>query len=567
MSTRNDALTSGYTVAFNPNLITSTPVAMTTTADLIVQGLKDLGLSHLFCLPGVQNDDFFDALYPHRETVRPIQVRHEQAAGYMALGAALATGQPQAYCVVPGPGFLNTTAALSTAYAVNAPVLALIGQLPTGAIDREYGLLHEIPNQDGILGSLTKHATRILDPDKARSQLHEALTALINGRPRPVGIECPMNIWGSEVGSDSTLPPLEITPCAPDTEAIESAAALLEQSEHPLIIVGGGAQHASTEVTELAERLQAPVSAFRTGHGVLDARHYLSVTSPLANELWKDCDVVLAVGTRLQMQQMAWGTDENLKIIHIDIDSNAVGRHTEPEIGIVADTKLTCRALLDTLPTDASPRNNREEEMIARKAAMAKVLSPLEPQLSFIRAIRNALPEDGIFIDELTQVGYVSRFAFPVYQPRTYLASGYQGTLGWGYASALGAKVACPNQAVVAIAGDGGFMFNAQEMATAVRHNIAVVVIVFSDNAYGNVARIQQEKYAGRQIASDLQNPSFTDFAKSFGVMALKAEGPDALEKSLNQALDANAPALIEVPVGEMPSPWDFVLLPKVRGT
>ena len=128
---------------------------MTTTADLIVQGLKDLGLSHLFCLPGVQNDDFFDALYPHRETVRPIQVRHEQAAGYMALGAALATGQPQAYCVVPGPGFLNTTAALSTAYAVNAPVLALIGQLPTGAIDREYGLLHEIPNQDGILGSLT----------------------------------------------------------------------------------------------------------------------------------------------------------------------------------------------------------------------------------------------------------------------------------------------------------------------------------------------------------------------------------------------------------------------------
>jgi acetolactate synthase-1/2/3 large subunit len=187
--------------------------------------------------------------------------------------------------------------------------------------------------------------------------------------------------------------------------------------------------------------------------------------------------------------------------------------------------------------------------------------------LSFIRAIRNALPEDGIFIDELTQVGYVSRFAFPVYQPRTYLASGYQGTLGWGYASALGAKVACPNQAVVAIAGDGGFMFNAQEMATAVRHNIAVVVIVFNDNAYGNVARIQQEKYAGRQIASDLQNPSFTDFAKSFGVMALKAEGPDALEKSLNQALDANAPALIEVPVGEMPSPWDFVLLPKVRGT
>ena len=128
-----------------------------------------------------------------------------------------------------------------------------------------------------------------------------------------------MNIWGSQVGSDSTIPPLTITPCAPDASAIESATTLLERSEHPLIIVGGGAQHASAEVTELAERLQAPVSAFRTGHGVLDARHYLSVTSPLGNELWKDCDVVLAVGTRLQMQQMAWGTDENLRLslIHI----------------------------------------------------------------------------------------------------------------------------------------------------------------------------------------------------------------------------------------------------------
>ena len=153
---------------------------------------------------------------------------------------------------------------------------------------------------------------------------------------------------------------------------------------------------------------------------------------------------------------MAWGTDENLKIIHIDIDSNAIGRHTEPEIGIEADAKLACRALLDALPTNSPPRSSREAEMITRKAAMAKVLSPLEPQLSFIRAIRNALPEDGIFIDELTQVGYASRFAFPVYQPRTYLASGYQGTLGWGYATALGAKVACPDQAVVAKAGCGG---------------------------------------------------------------------------------------------------------------
>ena len=538
---------------------------MTKTADIILQGLKELGIAHLFCLPGVQNDDFFDALYNEQGTIRPIQVRHEQAAGYMALGAAMATGRPQAYCVVPGPGFLNTTAALSTAYAVNAPVLALIGQIPTPAIDKDYGLLHEIPNQDGILASLTKAATRILDAGEAHDKVHAVLSELINGRPRPVGIECPMNVWGAEVDSEQTLAPLVAQPVAPDPALIEQAAALLDKSTQPLIIVGGGAQHASAEITQLAEMLQAPVSAFRTGHGVLDSRHYLSVTSPLGNELWKDCDVVLAIGTRLQMQQMAWGTDDQLKIIHIDIDEAALGRHTDPAIGILADARLASEALLEALSANNRSRPNRQAEMAERKTQMAERLAHLEPQLSFLGAIRNALPEDGIFVEDLTQVGYVSRFAFPVYQPRTFLTSGYQGTLGWGYASALGAKVACPDRAVVSIAGDGGFMFNAQELASAVRHNIAVVVVVFSDGAFGNVARIQQENYDGRTIASDLKNPSFSALAESFGVMALEAGGPDELETTIKDALDANVPALIEVPCGEMPSPWDMVLLPKVR--
>ena len=538
---------------------------MTKTADILLQGLKELGIAHLFCLPGVQNDDFFDALYNEQGTIRPIQVRHEQAAGYMALGAAMATGRPQAYCVVPGPGFLNTTAALSTAYAVNAPVLALIGQIPTPAIDKDYGLLHEIPNQDGILASLTKAATRILDAGEAHDKVHAVLSELINGRPRPVGIECPMNVWGAEVDSEQTLAPLVAQPVAPDPALIEQAAALLDKSTQPLIIVGGGAQHASAEITQLAEILQAPVSAFRTGHGVLDSRHYLSVTSPLGNDLWKDCDVVLAIGTRLQMQQMAWGTDDQLKIIHIDIDEAALGRHTDPAIGILADARLASEALLEALSANNRSRPNRQAEMAERKTQMAERLAHLEPQLSFLGAIRNALPEDGIFVEDLTQVGYVSRFAFPVYQPRTFLTSGYQGTLGWGYASALGAKVACPDRAVVSIAGDGGFMFNAQELASAVRHNIAVVVVVFSDGAFGNVARIQQENYDGRTIASDLKNPSFSALAESFGVMALEAGGPDELETTIKDALDANVPALIEVPCGEMPSPWDMVLLPKVR--
>jgi acetolactate synthase-1/2/3 large subunit len=193
-------------------------------------------------------------------------------------------------------------------------------------------------------------------------------------------------------------------------------------------------------------------------------------------------------------------------------------------------------------------------------------LARLAPQLAFLDAIRAELPEDGILVDEVTQVGFAARLSFPVYKPRTFLSPGYQDNLGWGYATALGVQHARPDVPVVSINGDGGFLYTANELATAMRHRIPLTAIVFADGAFGNVRRIQQERFGNRVIASDLANPDFVKFAESFGAAGLRARGPDELRGALREALRRREPALIEVPVGPMPSPWEFIHMPPVRG-
>jgi acetolactate synthase-1/2/3 large subunit len=206
--------------------------------------------------------------------------------------------------------------------------------------------------------------------------------------------------------------------------------------------------------------------------------------------------------------------------------------------------------------------------MQERHARMNERLAKLAPQLSYLAAIRAELPEDGIFVDEVTQVGFASRLAFPVYRPRTYLSPGYQDNLGFGFATALGAQDARRDVPVMSINGDGGFMFTANELATAVRHRIPLTAIVFNDGAFGNVRRIQQDVYGDRQIANDLANPDFVRFGESFGAAAERAKTPKALRAALKRAVRRrDTPTLIEVPVGPMPNPWKYIFLPRVRGS
>ena len=534
-------------------------------AEATVETLLLHGLDTVYALPGLHNDPLFDAFYHAADKLRVIHPRHEQTAAYMALGAALVTGKPQAFAVVPGPGMLNAGAALLTAYGMNAPVIGLIGQIPQADIDRGHGHLHEIHDQLGMMRHITKWAERIRSPQEAPMLVSQAIWHATSGRPRPVALECALDTWARR--ADVTLPaaPLRLPAEAIDDEAITAAAKILGAAERPIIVVGSGALDASAEVIAIAELLEAPVSSYRRGRGVVPSSHRLAIDMPVGHRLWKDADAVLAIGTRFFIQNGSWGIDKDLKVVRLDIDPDEPDRFRKPDAALVGDAATQLRALIAALPKHNRARASRAQELKGHRAWFAERLSRLEPQLGFLKAIRAALPEDGIFVDEVSQMGFASRVALPIEKPRTYLSPGYQDNLGWGFGTALGAKAAMPHRKVLAIAGDGGFMYQVGELATAARHNLAVVVVVFDNGAFGNVKRIQQQHYGNRLIASDLQNPDFGKLADSFGIASFKATDPRQLEEVLHKAFALNAPALVWVPHGDVPSPWDMIMMPRVR--
>jgi len=537
-----------------------------TTAEAVVATLIAHGLDTVYALPGVQNDLLFEALFGASNRLRTVHTRHEQGAAYMALGAALATGKPQAYAVVPGPGLLNSAAALLTAYSMNAPVLGLIGQIPDADISRHLGHPHEIRDQAGIIRRLVDHTVLIRKPEVAARAAALALRAMRTGRPGPAVLECPIDVWGKS-GPVTPQQPLPVPAKRIDRDAIRKAARRLGAAKRPLIVCGGGAQDAAPEVTALSAMLQAPVLGYRRGRGVLDSRDPLSVTLPLGRELWGETDVVLAVGTRLLIQLRQWGIDRDLAVIRVDADPEEPARLYKPAVALIGDAKPVLQKLIAELPSHNAKRPPRKAEMQERQAAWRGRLGKLAPQLAYLEAIRAELPEDGIFVDEVTQMGFVARLAFPVFKPRTFLSPGYQDNLGWGFATALGVQHARRDVPVVAISGDGGFMFTANEMATAVYHRIPLVTVVFNDGAFGNVRRIQQERFGNHLIASDLANPDFVAFANSFGAEGVRAKSPEDLRAALKRAFaHRDGPTLIEVPVPAMPSPWEFIQMPKIRG-
>ena len=536
-----------------------------TTAEAAVGALIAHGIDTIYALPGVHNDCLFDALFKARDRIRTVHTRHEQGAAYLALGAALATGKPQVYSVVPGPGLLNSAAALLTAYGMNAPVLGLIGQIPQAAIGRGLGHLHEIRDQAGIIARLVDFSARIRTPTQTAALVAQALRAMRSGRPGPAVLECAIDVWGRSASISAPTP----VPSGPhesiDEDAIADAAKRLAAAKRPLIVAGGGAQDAAAEVADLSRLLQAPVLAYRRGRGVLDSRDPLSVTLPLGRELWGEADAVLGIGTRLFYGYTQWGIDQVLAIIRVDADPDEPERFAPPSVALIGNAKPILRRLLDVLSTH--PRPSRRAEMEERQAKMRRRLDKLAPQIAFLEAIRAELPDDGIFVDEVTQMGFAARLLLPVYKPRTFLSPGYQDNLGWGFATALGAQHARPDVPVLAIAGDGGFLFTSNELATAMHYRIPLTVVVFNDGAFGNVRRTQEEQFGNRLIASDLSNPDFVRYAQSFGAEAERARSPQELRTALKRAFKRrDGLTLIEVPVPQMPSPWEFIHMPRVRG-
>jgi acetolactate synthase-1/2/3 large subunit len=352
-----------------------------------------------------------------------------------------------------------------------------------------------------------------------------------------------------------------------DPDALEQAAKILGQAKHPMIFVGSGAIEAADAILELAEARRAPVGSSASGHGIISSRHYLSMRQQAAHAYWAKSDAVLAIGSRMQRILSGWGTDDQMQFIRIDVDPDEHRRGTRPDVSLVAYSEDVLPQLINATGKHNRARASIQDELKALNNEVASKIAYLEPQLSYIRAIRDELDDDGIFVGDMTQVGYVSRFAMPIYRPRTYLEPGYQGTLGWSLPTSIGAKVANPDKQVISVSGDGGFMFNVQELATAVQHSINIVSIVFDDGAYGNVRRMQKELHGERFIATELQNPNFIQLADSFGALGLRAENPAELRRAIRRGFDADRPTIIEVPVEEMPNPSRIAWrVPRVRG-
>jgi acetolactate synthase-1/2/3 large subunit len=527
----------------------------------IVQSVLTQGVNCVFGLPGAQIYSLFDALYDARDKITVIGSRHEQGSAYMAFGYAISTGRVGTYTVVPGPGVLNTTAALCTAYGCNAPVLCITGQVPSAYLGKGRGHLHELPDQLATMRTLTKWAARIEHPADAPRLVAEAFRQMNSGRPGPVELEMCWDIMDMEAEVEVSGPIQTETPIPPDPEQIEQATRILTDAKKPMIMVGGGALEAGNEVLELAETLQAPVVSFRRGRGIVSDDQDLGLTFVAGHNLWPDTDLLLGIGTRLEAPYMRWpDRPRDLKVIRIDIDPVEMVR-LEPDVAIIGDSRTATRQLIKSVQKRCGLRSSRKEEIREAKARAARDIQRIQPQMSYVEVIRKVLPRDGFFVEEVSQVGFTAWFGFPVYKPRTYVTCGYQGTLGFGFPTALGVKVANPDKAVVSVTGDGGFMFGIQELATAVQHNIAVVTIIFNNNGYGNVRRDQTERFGGHLICSDLVNPDFIRLAESFGVAGHRVTTPSELEGALEKALTNNGPSLIEVPVerASEASPWEFI--------
>ena len=537
--------------------------------EALVQSIIRHGVDTIFGLPGVQTYAVFDALARHEDQIRGFYTRHEQGAAYMAFGYARSTGKPGVYCVVPGPGVLNSTGALCTAWGCNEPVLCLTGQVPSAFIGKRRGHLHELPDQLSTMLALTKWAARVDDSTLTHEVIDRAFREMLSGRRGPVSVEMAWDVMARKVEISDGEAPAALKPPLLNPDEITSAVKMIAEAKNPLIAVGSGALDAAEEVLALAEMLEAPVTANRSGRGIVSEYHPLGVNSVQGFELWPDVDLVIGIGSRLEVPYLRWAgpkcfakRPETPRLIRIDIDPDEMTRMA-PDAGIVGDSKSAVAALVSQLETRIDKPVSRRADIAAAKAAGALTTDSIQPQAGFVRAIRAALPREGILVDEVCQPGYMALAAHPIHAPRTFITSGFQGTLGYGYATALGVKAAHPDKPVVSMNGDGGFMFGMSELATAVQHKLGVVAVVFDNHSFLNVRRDQRRLFDGRVVGSDLHSPDFAALAETFGVRGSVAETPGALQRQLAERLEADEPALIQVPIEKDSeiSPWG-VLMP-----
>ena len=537
-------------------------MATLTGSQALVRSLVGEGVEVIFGLPGVQIMHIFDALHDE-PNIRLVTARHEQGTTYMALGYARSTGKPGIALVVPGPGALNASAGLGTAYAVSAPVVLISGQMESYNLGKRKGALHEVDDQLDVFRTITKWCDRVLEVDQIPNAVHEALRQAVTGRPRTVELEIPWDILPKS--ADVELPEAEVYPKqSPDPSRAKEAAELLSKAKRPLIWAGGGAisADASAELMELATALNVPVMTTPEGKGIIPEDHPLSIGGFYSGHgpgyhAMPQADVILAVGSRLHLTPpVTWAFTEYQKLIQIDADADELGKSHPTEVAINADAKVGLGAILSELGGRTSSEWSRQDvdNIKAKTREDIKNMAPL--QLEMIDAMRRELDDDAIVVAGITNTGYWSHLAFPVLKPNSYITSSYFATLGFAFPTAIGAKIGNPNKQVVALCGDGGFMFGIPDLATAVQEGANLVALVFNNSAFGASQADQLSRFKGRVYGTDVQNPDFVRMAESFGAAGIKVSDPSELGDALKSALKNNGPTVVEVVVPILDPPF-----------
>ena len=532
--------------------------------ETLAKSLAREGVEVVFGLPGIQIYGIVAGLRDE-PGIRMITPRHEQAATYMADGYARASGKPGVALVVPGVGIYNAASGLANAYARSSPVLLIAGQVPRAQIGRGLGAVHEVLDQMDVVRSVTKWQQRAVRPREIPYAVSEAFRRMRTGRPRPVIIEIPPDA-GVEREEVVLRNPAPVSRIVPNSEQLREAAAVIAQSRLPLIYAGGGVARSDAEsaLVNLAETTNIPVVTSTGGKGTIPDGHplcYGSCFSPRGerqemNQLYDvmaSADLVIGIGARFSLGNPA---GEASTLVNINIDDTELTRVQANTIPLHGDARATIEALLPHLKdADAGNRSSPAMAVDAARRLIAHYDVQLqEPLYPFVEALREAIPEDAFVTWDVTQLGFYARTHWQVHHPKTYIDSGYQFNLGYAFPTALGAKVAQPDRPVVCIAGDGGFMFNASELATAVKYGINVVTVVLRNDSFGNVARDLDDVFSGT-YETDLHNPDFVKFAESFGAVGMRAASPMDIATLLPAALELQQPVIIDVPFSDMPIP------------
>lgn len=536
-------------------------MAKMTGGDALAKTLIAEDVTTVFGIPGVQLDGLTDGMYRERDRLELMVPRHEQATTYMADGYARASGRPGVAMVVPGPGVLNAGAGLATAYACSSPIMLLAGTIPSHLVGRGLGALHEIERQTETLEGLTKWTGTARRVEEIPELVHEGFRQMRTGRRRPVAVEVAPDLLHAvadvEIGDPFDVPVERV-----DEDQLKELVAFLARSERPVVYVGGGAksERAFSLLAKLAELLDAPVVMSENGRGAIDARDRHALPAFALWELRERADAVLAIGSRFVT---AFGKAVDVgraRVALVNIDPEDMADPRSAELTVCADATVVLEGLVASL----SARQGWGEELDRlRQECDRRIIEEVGAQMSFVSAIRGALPDDGVFVNELTQIGYVSTFGFPARAPRSYIWPGYQGTLGYALPTALGASVGSDGRPVVVVTGDGGIGWSLQEFATARRYKIPLVVVLFEDGRFGNVWRIQRDSYGGRFIGSDLTNPDFELLAQAFGIASVTASDGAMLEQAIARGIASKEPTLVRVPVGTFSSPWRLIHEPR----